>query len=109
MARRAERAAYAQLAGQPGAAGAALQNLRRGWNVEQEPVAVDPRTQDLVFRAVGRPGVVLRHRGPAAARQPAGRAERKRISRVLVPNVPVTCCTPVTARARCRCASSAPS
>ena len=59
MARRAERAAYARFAGQPGAAAGGLQNLRRGWSVEQEPVAVDPRTQDVVFRAVGRPGVVL--------------------------------------------------
>ena len=55
MARRAERAAYARFEGQPGASAMAFQNLRRGWNVEQEPVAVDPRTRDVVFRAVGGP------------------------------------------------------
>ncbi len=64
MARRAERAAFAQLAGQPGSTGAALKNLRKSWIVEEAPVAVDPRTQDLVFRAIGRPGVVLVTEGP---------------------------------------------
>src|SRR3954452_2683192 len=39
MARRAERAAYARFEGQPGASAMAFQNLRRGWSVEQEPVA----------------------------------------------------------------------
>jgi hypothetical protein len=90
MARRAERAAYAQLAGRPGGSGAALGNLRRGWNVEQEPVAVDPRTQDLVFRAVGRPGVVLVTEGPLPRVKRLAEQERKRIARVLGPNVPVT-------------------
>jgi hypothetical protein len=90
MARRAERAAYAQIAGRPGATGAALGNLRRGWNVEQEPVAVDPRTQDLVFRAVGRPGVVLVTEGPLPRVNRLAEQERKRITRVLGPNVPVT-------------------
>jgi hypothetical protein len=90
MARRAERAAYARFAGQPGAASMALQNLRRGWNVEQEPVAVDPRTQDLVFRAVGRPGVVLITEGPPNRSAKLAETERKRISRVLGANVPVT-------------------
>lgn len=89
LARRAERAAFARLAGQPGAAGAALQGLRRGWNVEQQPVAVNPRTQDLVFRAVGRPGIVLVTEGPLPRVTQLVENERKRMSRVL-PNVPVT-------------------
>ena len=59
LSRRAERAAYSQIEGKPGAAGAALNSLRRGWIVEEQPVAVNPRTQDVVFRAIGRPGVVL--------------------------------------------------
>ena len=88
LARKAEGAAYAQLQGQPGAAGAALQGLRRGWNVEQEPVAVDPRTRDLVFRAVGRPGVVLVTEGPLPRVNRLAEQERKRLNRVL-PNVPV--------------------
>jgi hypothetical protein len=90
MARRAETAAYARFAGQPGAASMALQNLRKGWNVDQEPVAVDPRTQDLVFRAVGRPGVVLVTEGPPNRSAKLADTERKRITRVLGANVPVT-------------------
>lgn len=90
MARRAERAAYSRFSGQPGAASMALQNLRRGWNVEPEPVAVDPRTQDLVFRAVGRPGVVLITEGPPNRSAKLAENERKRITRVLGANVPVT-------------------
>lgn len=89
MARRAERAAFAQIAGQPGAAGAALQNLRRGWVIDQEPVQADPRTRDLVFRAVGRPGVVLVTEGPTARVAKLADAEKKRIHRVLGANVPV--------------------
>jgi F0F1-type ATP synthase assembly protein I len=88
LARRAEGAAYAQLAGQPGAAGATLQGLRRGWNIEQQPVAVDPRTQDMVFRVVGRPGVVLVTDGPVPRVNRLAEQERKRLARVL-PNVPI--------------------
>jgi hypothetical protein len=90
MARRAERAAYARFAGQPGASAMAFQNLRRGWSVDQEPVAVDPRTRDVVFRAVGRPGVVLVAEGPPQRAGRLAEGERKRIVRVLGQNVPVT-------------------
>jgi Domain of unknown function (DUF4191) len=90
MARRAERAAYARFEGQPGASAMAFQNLRRGWSVEQEPVAVDPRTRDVVFRAVGRPGVVLVAEGPPQRATRLAEGERKRVQRVLGQNVPVT-------------------
>jgi hypothetical protein len=89
LARRAERAAFAQLAGQPGASLAALQNVKRGWNIEEQPVAVDPRTQDLVFRAVGRPGVLLVTEGPLPRVNRLAEQERKRINRVLGAEVPV--------------------
>ena len=77
LSRRAERAAYSSLEGQPGAAGAALQGLRRGWFYAQEPVAIDgargTRPEDMVgaafvYRAVGRPGIVLVAEGPTARR-----------------------------------------
>jgi hypothetical protein len=93
MARKAERAAYKQLEGQVGG-GAALGALRRGWYYDQQPVAVEgTRPGDLnaaamVFRAVGRPGVVLVLEGPLHRAQKLAEAERKRINRVL-PNVPV--------------------
>lgn len=88
MGRRAERAAYAQIEGQPGAAAAALSTLRRGWAIEKEPAAVDPRTQDMVFRAVGRPGVVLVSEGPATRVGRLLDGEKRRTARVL-PNVPI--------------------
>jgi len=90
MSKRAERAAFAQIAGRPGAVGASLGNLRRNWSVEQEPVAVDPRTQDMVFRAVGRPGVVLVTEGPLPRVNRLAESERKRLNRVLGDSVPVT-------------------
>lgn len=89
LTRRAERAAYGQIEGQPGAARAALGTIRRGWTFTEEPVVVDPRTQDLIFRGIGRPGVVLVSEGPPGRVNKLLDKEEKRISRVL-PNVPVT-------------------
>jgi Domain of unknown function (DUF4191) len=89
MSRRAERFAYERAAGQPGVTGQVLKNLRRGWYVEEEPVAIDPRTRDLVFRAVGRPGVALVTEGPVNRVQRLAEGERRRLTRVLGPNVPV--------------------
>jgi hypothetical protein len=88
MGRRAERAVYSQIGGQKGAVGYAMKGLRRGWNVEEQPVAVDPRTQDLVFRAIGRPGIVLVTEGPKPRVNRLVELERKRLNRVL-PEVPV--------------------
>lgn len=88
LARKAERAAFSQIEGQPGAAGAALRVLRRGWTVEETPVALDPRTQDAVFRVVGRPGVVLVGDGPPHRIGKLLEAERRKVARV-VPSVPI--------------------
>ncbi|CEA07857.1 hypothetical protein BN1051_01182 [Arthrobacter saudimassiliensis] len=88
LSRRAERAAFGQLEGRPGAAGASLSVLRRGWIVEEQPVAVNPRSQDAVFRAIGRPGIVLVTEGPATRVRTLVDGERRRLSRI-VPNVPV--------------------
>jgi Domain of unknown function (DUF4191) len=91
MSRRAQRFAYERAAGQPGVSGQVMKNIRRGsWYVEDEPVAVDPRTRDLVFRAVGRPGVVLAVEGPVGRTERLVEGERKRVARVVGPNVPVT-------------------
>jgi hypothetical protein len=90
MSRRAQRFAYERAAGQPGVSGQVMKNIRRGsWYVEDEPVAVDPRTRDLVFRAVGRPGVVLAVEGPVGRTERLVEGERKRVARVVGPNVPV--------------------
>ncbi len=55
--RRAQKAAYDQMEGQPGAAAAALRMLKRGWKTD---VAVAfNKHQDVVHRVVGPPGIVL--------------------------------------------------
>src|SRR5699024_5041710 len=59
LARKAERAAFARIKGQAGAALASMQSIRRGWDVNDEPVQVDPRSQKMVFRAAGRAGVAI--------------------------------------------------
>jgi hypothetical protein len=84
--RRAERAAYAQLEGQPGAAAAALGVLKRGWNV-QNAVAVT-KNQDLVHRVVGRPGVVLIGEGNEQRVRHLLGVEKKKHARV-VGEVPI--------------------
>ena len=82
------RARYAQLDGQLGAVGALLGEGRRGWSTSQEPIHVNPRTRDLVYRIVGRPGVVLLSEGPAHRVGRTLEDERRRITRVM-PEVPV--------------------
>ncbi|MCL2802466.1 MAG: DUF4191 domain-containing protein [Micrococcales bacterium] len=88
LARRAERAAYARIEDRPGAAFAALSQIRRGWSIDQEPIAADPKTQDMVFRAVGRPGVVLVGDGNPNRLGRMMKKERQRLGR-LAPGVPV--------------------
>jgi F0F1-type ATP synthase assembly protein I len=89
LGRLAEKAAFSQIEGQPGAVGAVLKSsLRRGWTASEMPVAVSPKTQDAVYRAVGNGGVVLIGEGPKSRTQRMLEEERRRVTRVL-PNVPV--------------------
>lgn len=87
MSRRAEKAAFGQIEGQPGAAGAAMSTLRRGWVVEQQPVRFNQH-QDLVFRAIGRPGIVLVTEG-SAGRVGSLVAQEKKHLKKIAPSVPV--------------------
>lgn len=87
LGRRAERLAYARIEGEPGAVSAALGTIRRGWTIEPDPVGIDPRTQDMVFRIIGRPGVVLISEGPPNRASKLLTTETRRVNRV-VPNVP---------------------
>jgi len=89
LGRRAEKAAYSQIAGQPGAVGAVLKSsLRRSWTGSEMPITVSPKTQDAVYRAVGRAGVVLIGEGPRSRTQRMLEDERRSVARIL-PNVPV--------------------
>ena len=78
--RRAERAAYAQVEGQTGAAAGALQMLKRGWSVK--PAVAFTKNQDVVHRVVGRPGVVLVGEGQATRVRHLLAAEKKKHARV---------------------------
>lgn len=85
--RRAERAAFGQMEGQPGAVAAVLNNIRRGWTASTTPVAVT-RSQDAVYRAVGRAGIALIGEGnPNRVRQLLA-SEKKKMARV-VGDIPV--------------------
>lgn len=98
MNRRGNNAMYNALEGQVGAAGAALTGMgRRGWFAEQEPVALDgargTRPSDLagaamVFRALGRPGIVLIGEGPSGRVRKLLKQEEKKVARV-APGVPI--------------------
>ncbi|WP_037577162.1 DUF4191 domain-containing protein [Phaeacidiphilus oryzae] len=85
--RRAEKAAFGQMDGQPGAAAAVLNNLKRGWTVT--PVVAATRNQDVVHRAVGRAGVVLVGEGNVNRLRPLMSSEKRKINR-MVGDVPVT-------------------
>jgi len=98
MNRRGNTAMYNALEGQPGAAGAALMGMgKRGWFASEQPVAVDAQRGTkmsdmsgaaMVFRALGRPGIVLIGEGPAGRVQKLLKAEEKKVARV-APGVPV--------------------
>ncbi len=85
--RRVEKAAYAQVEGQPGAAAAALQMLRRGWEVK--PAISFTKNQDVVHRVVGRPGIVLVGEGEPHRVRNLLTVERKKHAR-LADGIPIT-------------------
>ena len=90
MSRRAEAAAYARFEGQPGATGAVLNSaLRRGWRFNEMPVHVSPKTQELVYRAVGPAGVVLIGEGTSKARVQAMVEDEKRKVARIAPGVQI--------------------
>lgn len=88
LARRAEAAGYKRIEGQPGASLSAVRTVR-GWDFPDDPVDMNPKTFDIVFRGSGRGGVVLVSEGPSYRVTRMLEDQRKRVTRVL-PNVPVT-------------------
>jgi hypothetical protein len=78
--RRAQKAAFSQVDGQPGAAGWVLGNMRGDWRVTQ---GVQLTSQlDAVHRVLGRPGVVLVAEGAASRVKPLLAQEKKRVARI---------------------------
>jgi hypothetical protein len=78
--RRAQKAAFSQVDGQPGAAGWVLGNMRGDWRVTQ---GVQLNAQlDAVHRVLGRPGVVLVGEGQPQRLKPLMAQEKKRVARI---------------------------
>ncbi|WJV49212.1 DUF4191 domain-containing protein [Streptomyces flavofungini] len=84
--RRAERAAFGQMEGQPGAAAAVLDKIGRGWTTT--PAIAMNRSQDVVHRTVGKAGIVLVAEGNPNRLKPLLAAEKKKMARI-VADVPV--------------------
>ena len=85
--RRAQRGMFEQLRGQPGGALPVLQQMKR-WTTHPEPVE-GTRRGDLVWRTLSRAGVVLVTEGERRAVGHLVAKERKRLNRLLGPDVPV--------------------
>ena len=86
--RRAMRSAYKSIEGEPGAAVAIVQNMTKaGWGITAGVAA--NKNQDLVHRAVGRPGIVLIGEGTSPALTGLLASEHKRTKR-FVADAPIS-------------------
>jgi hypothetical protein len=83
--RQAGAAAYASIEGQAGAAASVLMAIRKGWTTT--PAVSVSRTQDMVHRSVGRPGIVLVGEGGPGVRYLLN-DEKKKTER-FTPGVPI--------------------
>ncbi len=78
--RRAQKAAYKRLDGQPGGAARALSMLRRGWRTDE--VIGFTKQQDLLHRVIGPPGIVLVGEGNPHRLRQLMTSERRKHERV---------------------------
>lgn len=90
MTRLSTTAMYKKIDGMPGATGHVLSSsLGRNWQASEAPVGVNPRTQEALYRAIGRGGVVLIGEGNRSRLTRLVGEERSRVLRVAA-GVPVT-------------------
>ena len=83
-------AMYKKIDGMPGAAGHVLSSsLGRKWVASEEPVGVNPKTRDAVYRVIGRGGVVIVGEGSRGRLGRLVRDEKVKAQRV-ASGVPVT-------------------
>jgi xanthosine utilization system XapX-like protein len=85
--RRATKTMYAQVEGRPGAAAAVLQGMRGDWRVT--PAVGFTRNQELVHRAIGRPGVVLVGEGSSTSAIKQLMVDQKRRIGRVAPETPI--------------------
>lgn len=73
---------YRRIDGMPGATGHVLTSmLGRRWRADEMPVGINPKTQEAVYRAVGRGGIVLVGEGTRGRLTKLMRDERMKASR----------------------------
>ncbi|MEL5989936.1 DUF4191 family protein [Microbacterium phosphatis] len=90
MTRLSTTAMYQKLDGMPGATGHVLSSmLGRNWRATEMPVGVNPKTQEAVYRAVGRGGIVIVGEGSRGRLTRLMRDEKMKAARVAA-GVPVT-------------------
>lgn len=90
MTRLSTSAMYEKIDGMPGASGHVLStSLGRSWQASDMPVGVNPKTQEAVYRAVGRGGVVIVGEGARGRLTRLVNEERSKAQRV-ASGVPVT-------------------
>ncbi len=83
-----QRLMYSNLQGQPGAVSALIKNqLRRSWRGNDTPIRMN-KNQDIVYRVVGKPGVVIVSEGVRSRVAPLVEDARREVQRI-VPGVPV--------------------
>ncbi len=83
MTRLSTSAMYKKIDGMPGATGHVLStSLGRRWQASDAPVGVNPKTQEAVYRTVGRGGVVIVGEGARGRLTRLVNEERSRVQRV---------------------------
>ena len=83
MTRLSTRAMYKKIDGMPGATGHVLStSLGRKWQASETPVGINPKTQEGVYRAVGRGGVVIVGEGARGRLTRLVNDERSKVQRV---------------------------
>lgn len=83
LTRLSTRAMYKKIDGVPGAAGHVLStSLGRRWVASEMPVGVNPKTQDAVYRVIGRGGVVIVGEGAPGRLTRLINDERVKVQRV---------------------------
>lgn len=74
---------YQRIDGRPGAVGQVIStSLGRRWQASEIPVGVNPRTQEAVYRAIGRGGIVIVGEGARGRLTRLVNEERSRAQRV---------------------------
>ena len=83
LTRRSDKVGYAKMEGRPGAAAAVLSSISKaGFSFPQEPVWIDAKTKDAIWRGTGRTGVYLIAEGDYNRVNKAMNREEEKIRRI---------------------------